>query len=140
MICNLTIWEAAVSGCATAQRISWGEQPAGRSPLSICTSGTSLLLLQTVRAAVFSPSKSSTRYYIFLFSNKIINFYETLPYIYIRMGGRRVSVCTCVYFGFLVSKLSKMSTAKMKNLLESSNRSTIMNVHKALVYGRTDIC
>lgn len=45
--------------------------------------------------------------------------------MYIYMGEGRVSVCTYVYFVFSVSKLSKMSTAKINNLLESSNIDTI---------------
>lgn len=113
-----------VPQCATAQWISWGDLPAGHSLLWVCTSGISLLLLQNIRAAVCSPSRSSTSYYIYLFSNKRIFFFNTHMHKYTYLWQGRVSVCMYAYFGFLVSKLSNMSSINMNNLLESSNINT----------------
>lgn len=86
-------------------------------------SGISLLLLQTVRVAVFSTSRSSTSSYAFLLSNKRITFCYRHIHIHVPSGKAILCPCTC-FWCFLASKLSKMLTARQNILLESSNINT----------------
>lgn len=104
--------------------MSCGELPA-RHPLPcISTSGTGAFggLAEQLYFLPVDPVQAVIH---FCSAIKELIFIRHMHAYTIYMGGGRVSGCTSVYFDFLVSQLSKMSTAKMNNLLESHIINTI---------------